>query len=77
MVLRQGLSMVLVGVVVGLVGALAATRMLGSLLFEVSERDPITFVAVPIVLTITAVAAALAPALRAARVDPVMAFRSE
>ncbi len=77
MVLRQGLSVVLVGVVVGLVAALAATRMLGSLLFEVSERDPITFVAVALALVAVSALATYLPARRAASIDPLQAVRQD
>jgi predicted permease len=77
MVLRQGLSVVLVGVIVGLVAALAATRMLGSLLFEVSERDPITFAAVALVLVAVSALATYLPARRAASIDPLQAVRHD
>jgi putative ABC transport system permease protein len=66
-----------VGIAIGLAFSLAFAQAVSGFLFGVDPRDPITFVAVPIVLTITAVAAALAPAMRAARVDPVVTFRTE
>ena len=65
------------GLVGGLTAAAALTRYLSTLLYAVKPLDPITFVAVPIVLIVTAAIAVAAPAWRAARVDPVMAFRSE
>ena len=65
------------GIVIGLALSLAFAQGVSTFLFGVQPRDPVTFMAVPIVLTITAVAAALAPAVRAARVDPVVTFRSE
>jgi ABC-type antimicrobial peptide transport system permease subunit len=65
------------GILIGLALSLAFAHAVSTFLFGVQPRDPVTFMAVPIVLTITAVAAALAPAVRAARVDPVVTFRSE
>jgi len=77
MVFGRAARMIGAGIAVGLALSLAFAQAVSTFLVGVPPRDPITFVAVPIVLTITAVAAALAPALRAARVDPVVAFRSE
>jgi predicted permease len=77
MVLRQGLVMTLAGVVIGLAGAYALTRVMAALLFEVSARDLPTFIAVPVVLAVTAMLAASLPALRATRVNPVVALRDE
>src|SRR6185503_1079239 len=75
MVLRQGLSVVLVGGALGLVVALASTRVMGSLLFEVSEHDPMTFVVVALVLIAVSAVAAYLPARRAASIDPLQAVR--
>ena len=75
MVLRQGLAVTLAGAVVGLLASLALARVLGSLLFGVSARDPMIFAAVPVVLAIVAVLATLVPARRAAAVEPGRALR--
>jgi predicted permease len=77
MVLRQALELTGAGVILGLVGAAALTRVMASLLFGISTIDPVTFVAVPILLIVTAGVAASVPALRATRVDPVVALREE
>jgi putative ABC transport system permease protein len=76
-VLRSGLKLVLIGVVLGLAGALAMSRLLTSFLFEVRPSDPVTLAAVALVLAVVALLASMAPALRAIRVDPVIALRSE
>ena len=77
MVLRQGLELTGVGIVLGLIGAAAVTRVMASLLFGVSATDPVTFTAVPLVLLATAILACYVPARRATRVDPVTALRDE
>ena len=77
MVLRQGMELALAGVVVGLLGAFALTRVMTSLLFGVSALDAATFAIVPIVLIATATLAIYIPALRATRVDPTVALREE
>ena len=77
MVLRQGLELTGAGVVAGLLGAVALTRVMASLLFGVSTTDLVTFPAVPLVLIATAMLATYVPALRATRVDPVVALRDE
>jgi len=77
MVVRQGLGMALTGIVAGLAGAFALTRMMDSLLYQVKPTDPQTFVAVAMVLALTAVIATWGPALRAALVDPIIALRCE
>jgi len=77
MVVRRGLVLTATGVGVGLVGALWLTRLLRTLLFEVSGADPATFTGVAVLLTIVAVLACWLPARRAARVDPMVALRSE
>jgi predicted permease len=77
MVLRQGLELTGAGVVIGLLGAAALTRVMASLLFGVSATDVVTFSAVPVILISTALAASYIPALRATRVDPVVALRDE
>jgi ABC-type antimicrobial peptide transport system permease subunit len=75
MIVGQGLRVTLIGLVCGLVGAYASTRLLQSLLFEVSTTDGTTFVVVPAVFVVVAVLASLIPAARAARIDPVRALR--
>jgi putative ABC transport system permease protein len=76
MVLRETGIMAAIGIVIGLAGALAFTRVLRSLLFDVSVTDSTTFVITTVVLAAAALLAALVPALRAARIDPVQALRS-
>jgi putative ABC transport system permease protein len=77
LVLWQGLRLVLIGVAVGLAGAAAASRLLRGLLYEVGAADPLTYAAVPAVLAVVALAAVWLPALRATRVEPVVALRTE
>ena len=77
MVVQRGLTLAMVGVALGTAGAYAVTRVLRSLLFGVNERDPLTFVAVAVVLAAVAVLASWVPARRAARVDPLAAMRAE
>jgi hypothetical protein len=77
MVLRQGLELTAAGVVIGLAGAAALTRLMASLLFGVSAIDLVTFSTVPLLLVATAVIAISVPALRATRVNPVVALRDE
>jgi predicted permease len=74
MVLKQGLSLAAAGLVIGLVGALALTRLMQGLLYGVGPTDPITFVAVAAVLLIVALAASLLPARRAIKVSPSTAL---
>ena len=74
---RAAVGMVGVGLVVGLLGAMALARFVSSFLFGVQPWDMVTFGAVAVVLAVTGAVAALAPALRAARVDPVVAFRND
>ena len=77
LVVVQSLRMVLVGLGLGLVGAVVVTGILRSLLYEVNPRDPMTFAVVTLLLVVVALAAAFIPARRAARVDPVLALRAE
>jgi len=76
LVLWQGMGMVLAGLGLGLVGALALSRLMGGLLFGVESTDPLTFGSVVGVLLLTAVVACVVPARRAAGVDPALALRS-
>lgn len=77
MVVGQGLRLILVGCVVGLIAALALTRLLEGLLFGVSATDPATFAAIAALLVVIATLACYLPARRATRVDPLVALRSE
>ncbi len=77
LVVRQGMALAAAGVIIGLVAALGLTRLLKSQLFGVGATDPATFTAVSGVLVAIALLATLVPALRATRVDPVVALRDE
>ena len=77
MVIRQGVVLAVGGVIVGVLGAVAATRLIASELFGVEATDPATFVAVAVVLVGIALLATYVPARGATRVDPVNAMRSE
>jgi len=77
MTLRQGIKIVLVGVSLGLIGALVLNRLLTSFLFGVSSRDPITFLAVTGIITGAALLACYLPARRATKIDPMEALRYE
>jgi predicted permease len=77
MILRQGMGLVFGGLLFGLAAALALTRMMKTLLFEVEPTDPVTFVGVSAVLAVTALIACYLPARRALKVDPLMALRRE
>jgi putative ABC transport system permease protein len=76
MVVGQGLRVTLIGIVCGLAGAYASTRLLQSLLFEVTTTDAMTFVVVPVVFVLVTMLASLIPATRATRIDPVGALRA-
>jgi len=77
MILRQGVTLALGGVVVGLAAAFALTRLMESQLYQVKPSDPVTFAVVPLALLVVAVVASYLPALRATRVSPVRALRTE
>ncbi|HEU5040175.1 MAG TPA: ABC transporter permease [Gemmatimonadales bacterium] len=77
MVLADGGAMLALGIGFGLVGSILAARLLQGLLFGVPPRDPVTFLAVALVMALVGLAACAMPALRAAQVDPLVAMRSE
>lgn len=77
MVMRQGMTVAVVGLVAGVAGALWLTTFMGSLLYEIGRRDAITFVGVPLLLFLVALAASSLPAWRAATIEPIRALRSQ
>jgi putative ABC transport system permease protein len=77
LVIGQGLKLALAGAAIGFAGALALTRLMNGLLFQVSPTDPVTFIGVTALLTVVALAASYLPARRAMRVDPMIALRYE
>jgi predicted permease len=77
LVLRQGLTLVLIGLALGVAGAFALTRMMSTLLFAVEPTDPLTWLVVALALAAVAALACLAPARRATMIDPLTALRSE
>ncbi len=77
MILRQGLSLAAFGVIIGLVGAAFVTRVIAGQLYDVTPTDPVTFVGTTVLLLLVAAGAVMIPALRATRVDPVIALREE
>ena len=77
LVVQHGMLLTIAGVIVGLLGAFALTRVMSSLLFGVTTKDPITFVAVAVLLIAVAFIACFVPARRATKVDPLVALRYE
>jgi ABC-type antimicrobial peptide transport system permease subunit len=77
LVMRQGASLTGTGIALGLLGAFAFSQVLGSLLYGVSTRDPLTYAALAAVLATIALLATWLPARRASRVDPILAIRAE
>ncbi len=77
LVVRQGMSLVAIGIAIGLIAALALTRVMKSLLYDVSPTDPLTFAMISLLLAGVAFCACWLPARRAAKVDPLVALRHE
>jgi ABC-type antimicrobial peptide transport system permease subunit len=77
LVFAQGMAQVAIGLAIGLAGAVGLTRLLKSILFQVSPNDPGTFLAVAVILALAALLGCALPARRAMRVDPLIALRHE
>lgn len=77
MVMGQGFKLALIGVAVGVICAVGAGRALASKLYQVAPNDPLTFIAVPVLFAVVALAACWIPARRAMGVDPIVALRYE
>ena len=77
LVTLHGMKLASIGVALGLLGSFALTRLMKSLLFDVTRTDPLTFSLVPLLLAVVSLAACYIPARRATKVDPLIALRSE
>jgi ABC-type antimicrobial peptide transport system permease subunit len=77
LILDRGVRLTLIGLAIGVAGAIGLTRLMATLLFGVGARDPVTMVSVGVILAGVAIAASYVPARRATRVDPVVALRYE
>jgi ABC-type antimicrobial peptide transport system permease subunit len=77
LVLRQGMSITLTGLAIGILGALTLAKVVQTLLFGVKPTDPVTYVGVGLMILVVALIACLVPANRAMRVDPLVAIRNE
>jgi len=77
MIMGHGLRLTLIGLAIGAAGALALTRLLTNLLYAVKPSDPLTFMAVSLLLAMVALLACYIPARRAMKVDPMVALRYE
>ena len=77
LIMKQGMALVLSGIAIGLAGAYLLTRLIASLLFGVTTRDPVTFIVTVLILAAVALLAISIPALKATNVDPLRALRYE
>jgi putative ABC transport system permease protein len=77
MIVTQGMKLTLIGLGIGLLGALLATRLIASQLFQVTPNDPTVLTAVAVLLAAIALVASYLPARRASALDPLVAFRAE
>ena len=77
LILKRGLLQLGLGLAIGLAGAFGLSRVLSTLLVQVTATDPVTFTAIPLILAVVAIAACVIPARRATRVDPLVALRAE
>ncbi len=77
LVLKESMILVAIGVAIGLLGALAGTRLLATQLFGVTATDPVTYLGVSLILLVAGIVATLVPSRRAVRVDPMVALRAE
>jgi len=77
LIIRRGMALTLIGVVIGLIAAFGLTRLIKTLLFEVSATDPVTFVVIAILLAGVSLMACYLPARRATKVDPIIALKYE
>ena len=75
LILKQGMTLALGGIVIGVLAAFALTRLMQSLLYQVTASDPMTYVVVPLALLVVTLIASYLPALRATRVSPTTALR--
>jgi putative ABC transport system permease protein len=75
LVMSRGMTLTAIGVLIGMVAALATTRLLGYILYKVSPRDPLSFGSALLIVTFTSLVACLLPAWRATRTDPIRALR--
>ena len=77
MILDRGVRLTLIGIAIGVAGAIGLTRLMAAILFGVGARDPLTMLSVGVILAGVAIIASYVPAKRAMRVDPVVALRYE